>query len=133
MAEKLHLEIITPLELVLSEEVDEVVAPGEVGEFGILPGHIPFLSLLSPGELKYTSGGTETRLIVWGGLADIREDRVKVLVDGVERPEDIEPEEAKAELDKVSEEMKSFEGDSAGLKELQRRLRLAELRASAGA
>ena len=49
MAEKLTLEMVTPYKKVLSEEVDEVTAPGTVGEFGILPGHTPMLTNLRIG------------------------------------------------------------------------------------
>ena len=49
----LHLEIVTPERVLVSREVDTVVAPGTEGEFGILPGHIPFLSGIIPGELRF--------------------------------------------------------------------------------
>jgi len=61
LADKILLEVVTPVERVLSKEVDEVVAPGELGEFGVLPGHVPFLTLLLPGELRYRIGGDERR------------------------------------------------------------------------
>ena len=53
MAEKLRLKIITPDRLVFDGEVSELVAPGQMGEFGVLPGHVPFLSVLFPGRLKF--------------------------------------------------------------------------------
>ena len=49
--EKVFLEVVTPERLVISEEVDEVVLPGIEGEFGVLPGHIPFLTSLKVGEM----------------------------------------------------------------------------------
>ena len=51
MAEKLKLELVTPYQQVLSQEVDEVTAPGALGEFGVLPGHTPLLTTLKIGEL----------------------------------------------------------------------------------
>lgn len=69
--------------LVVDQQVDEVVAPGEIGEFGILPGHVPFISTLKSGELKYKLGNSETKLIVEGGIADVRDDTVSILTDGV--------------------------------------------------
>lgn len=83
MAEGIHLRVITPAVLVIDQQVDEVVAPGEIGEFGILPGHVPFISTLSTGELKYKVGNSEKKLIVEGGIADIRDDTVNILTDGV--------------------------------------------------
>ncbi len=83
MADRIHLKVITPTELVVDEQVDEVVAPGEVGEFGVLPGHVPFLTTLHSGELKYKIGNSETKLVVEGGVADVRNDTVSILTDGV--------------------------------------------------
>jgi F-type H+-transporting ATPase subunit epsilon len=83
LADRIHLKVITPTELVVDEQVDEVVAPGEVGEFGILPGHVPFLTTLHSGELKYKIGNSETKLVVEGGVADVRNDTVSILTDGV--------------------------------------------------
>jgi len=53
MAEKLRLEIVSPERQLLSAEVDEIVAPGVEGEFGVLPGHTAFLTALKMGELIY--------------------------------------------------------------------------------
>jgi F-type H+-transporting ATPase subunit epsilon len=53
MADKIKLRVVTPSRLVLEEEVDEVSAPGELGEFGVLPNHISFLSTLVAGEMSY--------------------------------------------------------------------------------
>lgn len=83
MADGIHLKVITPTVLVVDQQVDEVVAPGEVGEFGILPGHVPFISTLATGELKYKLGNSEKKLIVEGGIADVRDDTVSILTDGV--------------------------------------------------
>lgn len=83
MADGIHLKVITPTELVVDEQVDEVVAPGEIGEFGILPGHVPFISTLHTGELKYKKGNSEHKLIVEGGIADVRDDNVSILTDSV--------------------------------------------------
>ncbi|MGB3365673.1 MAG: ATP synthase F1 subunit epsilon, partial [Thermodesulfobacteriota bacterium] len=82
MADGIHLKVITPTELVVDEQVDEVVAPGQVGEFGILPGHVPFITTLNSGELKYKIGNSETKLVVEGGIADVRNDTVSILTDG---------------------------------------------------
>ncbi len=85
MADGIHLKVITPTELVVDEQVDEVVAPGQVGEFGILPGHVPFITTLHSGELKYKIGNSETKVVVEGGVADVRNDTVSILTDGVKK------------------------------------------------
>ena len=77
------LQVITPMKLVVDERVDEVVAPGVVGEFGVLPGHVPFITVLAEGELRYKKGSHEKKLIVEGGIAEVRDDKVTVLTDRV--------------------------------------------------
>ena len=116
MAERLELKVITPSRVVISEEVDEVIAPGELGEFGVLPGHVPFITLLMPGELKYRKDGTERRFIVWGGLSEVRDDKVTVLTDNVEDPRFVDSEAAQREAEALLEELKSFSGKTRELK-----------------
>lgn len=81
---KIQLEIVTPESNVLNEEVDEVVAPGVMGQFGVLPGHTTLLAELESGPLTYTKGGQAKTLQVTGGFAEVREDHVTILADGVE-------------------------------------------------
>jgi F-type H+-transporting ATPase subunit epsilon len=90
----LTLEVATPSRLVVSESVDEVVVPGIEGYFGVLPGHAPLLSTLGIGELMYRSGRDEHYLAVAGGFAEVRNDKVIVLADSAERPEEIDRERA---------------------------------------
>ena len=82
MAE-IHLQVITPTRLIVDDTVEEVVAPGEMGEFGVLPGHVPFITTLATGELRYKKGSVEKKLTVEGGLAEVRDDKVTVLTDSV--------------------------------------------------
>jgi F-type H+-transporting ATPase subunit epsilon len=79
---------------VVSDSVDEVVVPGLEGYFGVLPGHAPFLSTLGIGELTYRKGREELHLAVAGGFCEVRNDKVIVLADTAERPEDIDRERA---------------------------------------
>ena len=90
MADRLTLEVATPSRLVVGNSVDEVVAPGSEGYFGVLPGHAPFLTTLGIGELTYRVGHDEHHLAVAGGFAEVRNDKVIVLADSAERPEDID-------------------------------------------
>lgn len=129
MAKKIQLEVVTPSRLVVSEEVDEVVAPGELGEFGVLPGHVPFISLLMPGELKFINGGVEMKMIIWGGVAEVRDDKVNILTDNVEDPATINTEAARREMEAIMDQLKDFSGSDKEFKELNRRLKLAQVRA----
>ncbi|MGH7309876.1 MAG: F0F1 ATP synthase subunit epsilon [Candidatus Rokuibacteriota bacterium] len=94
MADALTLEVATPARLVVADKVDEVVAPGSEGYFGVLPGHAPFLTTLGIGELTYRKGHDESHLAVAGGFCEVRNDKVIVLADTAERPEDIDRDRA---------------------------------------
>jgi F-type H+-transporting ATPase subunit epsilon len=95
MAE-LKLELATPTRLVVSEAVDEVVIPGAEGYFGVLPGHAPLLALLGAGEVMYRVGRAERYLAVSGGFAEVGSDRVTILAETAERPEEIDVARARA-------------------------------------
>jgi len=90
VADRLTLEIATPMRLVVAEIVDEVVAPGSEGYFGVLPGHAPFLTTLGVGVVSYRTGRDEHQLAVTGGFAEVRNDKVIILADSAERPEEID-------------------------------------------
>ena len=90
----LALEIVTPEGLLLREDVDEVIAPGEEGSFGVLPGHTPFLSTLGLGVFSYRKGGEWRRLTCFSGWAEVLPDRVNILAEIGERAEDIDVDRA---------------------------------------
>lgn len=86
----LQLDIVTPDHLVLSQEVDYVGAPGLEGEFGVLPGHIPFISALAIGCLSYKAGGKAECVFVSGGFAEVSDNKVTILAESAEKSEDID-------------------------------------------
>jgi F-type H+-transporting ATPase subunit epsilon len=90
VAEHLTLELATPTRLVVSAEVDEVVAPGSLGYFGVLPGHAPLLATLGIGEVTYRIGRDEHHVAVSGGFAEVRNDKVIILADSAETPADVD-------------------------------------------
>src|SRR5438094_10140158 len=93
---KLTLEVVTPAGLLLREEVDEVVAPGALGYFGVLPGHTPFLSTLGAGEITYRRGTERAHLTCFWGFSEVLPDRVNILAELGERAEDIDVARAEA-------------------------------------
>ena len=96
MAEKeLLLEVVTPDRLVLSTEADVVVCPGAEGQFGVLPGHIPFLSALEIGEMYYKAGGKTEYLAVSGGFAEVTGEKVTIVAESAEKGREIDVERAK--------------------------------------
>ena len=90
------LEIVTPERSIASEQVDEVQLPGSEGYFGVLPGHAPLLAMLQVGELWYRVGQDKHYLAVAFGFAEVLPDRVTVLAQIAERPEDIDVPRAEA-------------------------------------
>lgn len=90
MADKLLLEVTTPSRMVVSEEVDMVVAPGEWGEFGALPNHAAYLTAIKLGELRYKVGNKTEYAIVSGGFAEIVADRATFLVTSAEKSHEVD-------------------------------------------
>ena len=111
MANKLNLEIITPEKLALRESVDEVVLPGLTGELGILPDHEPLITQLKTGVLMYRQGGAQQRLHVSGGFAEVLGDKVSVLADVAEKPEEIDVARAQAALERAEKRLVSAGSD----------------------
>ena len=114
----LILEVVTPEGLLLREEVDEVVAPGELGYFGVLPGHTPFLSTLGLGEIVYRRGAEKHHLTCFWGFCEVLPDRVNILAEMGERPEDIDRARAEAARDQALARMKAIR-DESGYAEAQ--------------
>ncbi len=115
MAHELTLEIVTPTRVLYEGKIDEVTAPGVEGEFGVLPGHTPFLTFLATGELSYKVEGKERYVAVDGGFIEVTPTRVIAIVDEAEFAEDIDlqeaermKEEAEQKLRELSEEDKEF-------------------------
>ena len=86
----LSLTINTNLKQVHSSETNEVILPTSEGLIGIMTGHLPMITKLSFGELLIKSNGGYEKMILGGGIAEVREDRVKLLVPYAEKPEDID-------------------------------------------
>lgn len=110
MAEgKLLLEIVTPQGLVFSEEVDEVTASGSEGEFGILPGHVPFVTTLKIGMLSCKIGNDTKFFFVNWGYAEVGAEKVLILADSAELSEEIDIERARAAMKRAEERLKKAE------------------------
>jgi F-type H+-transporting ATPase subunit epsilon len=102
---RLTLELATPTRMVVAETVDEVVVPGSEGYFGVLPGHAPLLATLGIGELTYRIGREERHLAVAGGFAEVRNDKVIVLADTAEVPQDIDRARAERARDRAEQRL----------------------------
>ncbi len=109
MAEKLTLDIVTPYGHVFTDEVDEIIASGSEGEFGVLPDHVPFLTTIKIGMLTYKKGSETGHFFVNWGYAEIGPDKVTILADSAEKSEDIDIERAKAQMERSEARLKKEE------------------------
>ncbi|MBE0501662.1 MAG: F0F1 ATP synthase subunit epsilon [Desulfuromonadales bacterium] len=128
MAEKLQLEMVTPYRKVLSEQVDEVTAPGTVGEFGLLPGHTPLLTTLNIGELSYVQDGTISHVAVNWGYVEVENNTVTVLVETAELADQIDLERARKALGRAEEALKTLDSDDKQFKIMEAALQRAMIR-----
>ena len=110
MPEQIQLEVVTPERRVLAEAVDSVNVPGMNGELGILPGHTPLISQLQTGVLSYVQSGAAHRLHVSGGFVEVNADRVSVLAEIAERPEEIDAARARITREHAEKTLSSFTG-----------------------
>jgi F-type H+-transporting ATPase subunit epsilon len=124
MADKIKLRVVTPSRLVLEEEVDEVSAPGELGEFGVLPNHISFLSTLVAGEMSYKQGATRHTLAVGGGYAEVLDNVMTVLAPAAESASEIDAaraQRAKERAEKRMGELNFEDPEYAQMEDAQKR------------
>jgi F-type H+-transporting ATPase subunit epsilon len=128
MAERLKVELVTPYKKVLSDEVDEITATGALGEFGVLPGHAPFLTSLKIGELVYKKDGALHHMALNWGYFEIENDKVTVLVETAERADEIDLERAKAALSRAETQLKSLTPDDKSFRVYEAALERAVVR-----
>ena len=109
-SKKLHLEIVTPAGIVLTQEVDIVVAPAVQGTVGILPNHIPFFTKLNDGEIKIKNNGKEQHYTVYGGFMDVNQNGyVTILTDGAKRSDEIDLQSALRAKEQAEKMLKNKE------------------------
>ena len=106
MAENIRLEVVTPEKEVVNAMVQIVMAPGSLGEFGVLSGHTPFMTSLKIGALHYRDeSGKDQYVFVSGGFAEALPDKVTVLAESAERMEDIDPQRAKEAMERAEKRL----------------------------
>jgi F-type H+-transporting ATPase subunit epsilon len=123
----LTLEIVTPERKVLSEEVDHVVLPTEAGgEIDVLPGHIPLMTMIDPGELRYYKAGQAESVAIARGFIEIIGDTVSVLTEAAIEVDEIDVttlKEARARATEALEEAKKSGEDPEILEQLETKAR----------
>lgn len=133
MAEKLQLEVVTPDRLVISETVDIVMAMGALGEFGILANHVPFLTPLQAGELRYRKDNKLEYLAVASGFVEVSNNKVTVLAEAAEKAREIDIDRAKRAKERAEKRLAQAKAEAidyaraeTALKKALLRLRVAE-------
>jgi F-type H+-transporting ATPase subunit epsilon len=107
MSDTFQLEIVTPEKKVVDTAATEVQIPGKNGYLGVLPGHAPLITELAVGEIKYRSDGGEQRLAVAWGFAEVLPEKVTILAETAERPEEIDVERARKSKQRAEERLTS--------------------------
>jgi len=128
MADQLQLEVVTPERRVLSESVSAVTVPGRGGEMGILPGHAPMISELQTGVLSYNEDGTTFQLHVSGGFVEVNDDRVAVLAEIAEKPEEIDAARARLAREHTEKQLSSWSGTEEDFEKARAKLERSVVR-----
>lgn len=106
MAGKVNFELVAPERVLARDEVDMVVIPGAEGDFGVLPEHAPFLSLIRPGVISIYDGDRVTsRIFVAGGFAEVNPASCIVLAEGAQPVDEISPDNARQRLKDAQEDL----------------------------
>lgn len=120
MAEKFKVQLVTPKGIMLDKLVDEVIAPGVMGEFGVLVGHTPMLTFIKPGVFSYLENERFTKFVVGQGFCEVLKDAVTCLVDEAYTSDEIDAREAAEELTQIEQKISGV--DAAGNPEEYERL-----------
>ena len=112
MADKLSFALVSPERELFNGDVDQVVVPGSEGEFGVLPNHAPVMSVIKPGALKVLNDGTERRIFVNGGFADVTPEGLTVLAEEAIDLEDISADKIEQDLKAANEDLRDASSDA---------------------
>ncbi len=131
MAERLRFELVSPERLLLSEEVEMVVVPGAEGDFGALPRHAPFLTMVRPGVIEvYNNRQVSERLFIAGGYAEVTAERCTVLAEEALLVAEIDRARVEAELKDLGEDLEDAK-DEPARKAIQAKIAVAEAKLKA--
>jgi len=103
-----HFELVSPEKIAFSGEVDQVDVPGAEGEFGVLAGHAPLISLLRPGVMTVYAGGQQSKIVVLGGFAEVGPDGLTVLADVATTVEEVDRAALQAQVSEMEQKAKEL-------------------------
>tara|TARA_B100001146_G_C15907386_1_gene317237 strand:- start:87 stop:494 length:408 start_codon:yes stop_codon:yes gene_type:complete len=122
MSQKLILSVVTPEKQLVSEEVDQVNAPGSEGDFGVLYDHAPILTNLRSGQLSYENDGESTALVISGGYLEVTDNRVTILAETGEFLHEIDRERAERARSQAEEKLSNPDLSEEEFSETQKKL-----------
>ncbi len=134
----LRLEIITGEQLLFEDDgIDEVIAPGALGQLGVLPSHAAMFTTLQPGELVVRKNSADMPFFLSGGFLEVKDDLVTILADAAERGDEIDLERAEAARVRAEERLRDESTQDraraeAALRRSMMRLRILERRRRRG-
>jgi F-type H+-transporting ATPase subunit epsilon len=132
MADTFQLEIVTPEKMVVKDVAEEMQIPGKNGYLGILPGHAPLITELEVGEISYQKGGQTHYLSVAWGFAEVLPDKVTILAETAERPQEIDVKRAQESRRRAEEALQNgkteedFTDAEYALKRAETRIEVAQ-------
>ena len=128
MADQLQLEVVTPERRVLAEAVNSVTVPGRAGEMQILPGHAALIAELKTGVLTYNQSGATSQLHVSGGFIEVSNDRVSVLAEIAERPDEIDAARARLAREHTEKQLSAWSGSEEDFEKARAKLERSMVR-----
>ncbi|MCW5752609.1 MAG: ATP synthase F1 subunit epsilon [Alphaproteobacteria bacterium] len=133
MADKVTFELVSPERLLLATEADMVVVPGQEGDFGVLSGHQPVISMLRPGAVDiYEGERLVERIFVAGGFAEVSSDRLTVLVEEATAQKDVDQAALPRRIAELRERIEEAGEDEMLRQSLEARLAYLELMGESG-
>lgn len=131
MADKLHFDLVSPERLLLSENVDMVTVPGKEGDFGVLAGHSPMMTVLRPGVINVDEAGKpQRRIFVRGGFAEVTPAGLTVLAEHTIPVEELDQTKLDLEIGYAEEDVADAKSDDARLVAQEKLDHLRQLRQS---
>jgi F-type H+-transporting ATPase subunit epsilon len=113
MADKLHFDLVSPERRLFAGAVDQVVVPGEEGDFGVLPNHAPFMSVIRPGAITVLNDGTSERTFIHGGFAEVTPAGLTILAEEAIPMSEIDAEKLAQDLSDAREDVATAKTDEA--------------------
>ncbi len=124
---KIRCTLVTPERELFTGEVDYLCAQGVLGEFGILPGHAPFITLLKPGIAYVKMGNEIRRFAVISGFCQVSDDHAIILADEAYTEGEINKEEAEEEYKNATSELNKLKSDDPKYDETAKRVERAKV------